>query len=387
MTTWLLLTLIDILLFVAVAATAIYMTVFTIASLFGRKSAIQQAKHQNRFIIFIPAYKCDKTILPTVNSVLGQTYPQRLFDITVISDHQEELTNFQLAQLPITLLTPDFEHSTKAKSLQYAVNNLPQFKIYDVAIILDGDNVVLPEFLEEVNNAYETSGTKAIQVHRVSKNRDTASATLDAIFEEINNTIFRRGHITMGISAAIAGSGMAIDFNWFKQNIGKTKAVWEDKELEMMLLRQRIFVDYFDDILVYDEKTRSTEAFNRQRNRWASSQFHVILSNIRYLPMAIVGKQYDLLDKLIQWMLVPRTVMMGIICLMSLVMPMIYFTLAIKWWLMFALIIFVFALATPDYLVDKNWDKAFLKAPLIILSSLLNTLHIARRKKHFVNKN
>ena len=387
MTTWLLLTLIDILLFVAVAATAIYMTVFTIASLFGRKSAIQQAKHQNRFIIFIPAYKCDKTILPTVNSVLGQTYPQRLFDITVISDHQEELTNFQLAQLPITLLTPNFEHSTKAKSLQYAVNNLPQFKIYDVAIILDGDNVVLPEFLEEVNNAYETSGTKAIQVHRVSKNRDTASATLDAIFEEINNTIFRRGHITMGISAAIAGSGMAIDYNWFKQNIGKTKAVWEDKELEMMLMRQRIFVDYFDDILVYDEKTRSTEAFNRQRNRWASSQFHVIVSNIRYLPMAIVGKQYDLLDKLIQWMLVPRTVMMGIICLMSLVMPMIYFTLAIKWWLMFALIIFVFALATPDYLVAKNWDKAFLKAPLIILSSLLNTLHIARRKKYFENKN
>ena len=114
---------------------------------------------------------------------------------------------------------------------------MPQFKIYDLVVILDADNIVLPEFLEELNSAYEYAGTKAIQVHRLSKNRDTASAMLDATFEEINNSIFRLGHIAVGLPAAISGSGMAFDFNWFKDNIVKTNAAWEDKELLRLALK------------------------------------------------------------------------------------------------------------------------------------------------------
>ena len=86
-------------------------------------------------------------------------------------------------------------------------------------------------------------------------------------------------------------------------------------------------------------------------------------------------------------MLIPRTIMMALIMMMSCVLPFIYFTLAIKWWILLAFIGFVFALATPDYLVDKNWDKSFLKAPFIILSSFYNILRIGRRKQKFVNHN
>ena len=45
---------------------------------------------------------------------------------------------------------------------------------------------------------------------------------------------------------------MAFNYNWFKENIGKTKAAYEDKELEALLMRQHIFVDYFDNIFVFD---------------------------------------------------------------------------------------------------------------------------------------
>src|SRR5574344_2305194 len=246
---WWILYIVDGLLFVTVTATVAYFTVFVIASQIKRGTKVVKSKRQNRIIVLIPAYKCDKVIERTVNSVLGQTYPQRLFDVVVISDHQSEITNFKLAQYPITLLTPNFKKSTKGKALQYAINNLPQFKIYDIVVVLDADNIVLPEFLEELNAAYEYAGTKAIQVHRLSKNRDTSSAILDATFEEINNSIFRLGHVAVGLPAAISGSGMAFDFNWFKDNIVKTNAAWEDKELEALLIRQHIYVDYFDHIL------------------------------------------------------------------------------------------------------------------------------------------
>lgn len=384
---WLIIFIIDIILFVGVALTTLYMAIFTIAALFNQRTKVSAAKRQNRFVVIIPAYKNDGTIEQTVKSILGQTYPQRLFDITVISDHQKEITNFHLAQYPITLLTPNFKSSTKAKSLQLAINNLPQFKIYDIVIVLDAGSIVEPEFLQNMNDAFEAAGTKTIQAHRLSKNRDTAIACLDATFEEINNTIFRRGHITLGLSAAISGSGIAYDFRWFKENIKKINSGWEDKEIEALLMRQQIYVDYFDDIHVYDEKTRHTADFNKQRGRWASTQLRSIMSNIHHLPAAILSKRYDMIDKLIQWMIIPRTIMMAIIVVMSIILPFIYFTLAIKWWITFATVIFIFALATPDYLVDKKWEQSFAKAPFILLASLLNITKLIRRKKKFENIN
>ena len=209
---WILLYIIDWVLFVFTAGTVLYLGIFAVASLIGRKNEIPKAKKQNRFVVLIPAYKQDDVIEQTVISVLSQAYPQRMFDVTVISDHQSEMTNMRLAQYPITLLTPNFAESAKAKSLQFAILNLPEFKIYDIALILDADNIVEQDFLQKVNNAFELAATKAVQFHRISRNRDTAAARMDAVFEEINNAIFRKGHINLGLSSAIAGSGTAYDF-------------------------------------------------------------------------------------------------------------------------------------------------------------------------------
>jgi cellulose synthase/poly-beta-1,6-N-acetylglucosamine synthase-like glycosyltransferase len=384
---WLLLYIIDWLLFIPIAGTVLYLGVFSVFSLFSRSSEVSSSKTQRRFCILIPAYQQDAVIEHTVLSILGQSYPQRLFDVTVISDHQNEITNMKLAQYPITLLTPNFAESSKAKSLQYAILNLPEFKIYDVVIILDADNIVDQDFLTNMNDAYDSSATKAIQAHKVSRNRDTAAARMDAIFEEINNNIFRKGHINAGLSASLAGSGTAFDFNWFKTNVMKAKTAGEDKELEALLLRQQIYIDYFDNILVYAEKKRTTTTLNEQRGRWAAKQFQNLLRNIKFLPGAIFNKQYDLADKLVQWMLVQRTTMVGIIMIMAVILPFIYLTLAIKWWIIGAVCLLFFAIATPDYLVDEMWDKTFLRSPLVSLWGLVNTRLLTKiQRPKFIKK-
>ena len=353
----------DLILFIIVALTVLYLGVFAVAALFNRQHDSPRSKKQNRVVVLIPSYKQDAVIEQAVISILSQAYPQRMFDVTVISDHQQEMTNMRLAQYPITLLTPNFEQSTKAKSLQYAILNLPEFKIYDIALILDADNIVEQDFLAKVNDAFETAATKAIQMHRISKNRDTTVAILGSIFEEINNAIFRRGHINAGLSSALTGSGVAYDFAWFKTNVMKAKTAGEDKELEALLLRQDFYIDYFDNIYVYGEKKRTTAKLNQQRGRWVAEQFHNVIRNIKFLPGAIFRKQYDLADKIIQWMLVPRIIMVAIILLMSIVLPFIYMTLVIKWWILGALALFIFALATPDYLVTEMWERTFLRDP------------------------
>jgi len=371
----------DLLLFIIVALTVLYLGIFAVASLFNKTHEAPRTKKQNRIVVLIPSYRQDAVIEQTVISILSQAYPQRMFDVTVISDHQEEMTNMRLAQYPITLLTPNFEESTKAKSLQYAILNLPEFKIYDIALVLDADNIVEQDFLSKVNEAFETAATKAIQMHRIARNRDTTAALTASIFEEINNAIFRRGHINVGLSSALAGSGIAYDFAWFKTNVMKARTAGEDKELEALLLRQEIFIDYFDNIYVYGEKKRTTAKLNQQHGRWAREQFNNVIRNIKFLPGAIFRKQYDLADKIIQWMLIPRSVMVAVILVMSLVLPFIYMTIAIKWWILGALALFVLALATPDYLVAEMWDKTFLRDPLKRLWNYYKPNLTSKKKK------
>ena len=366
---WLILFIIDWLLFGIVALAVLYMLIYTIASIFYTKRDVPKTKQLNRFIILIPSYN-NPGVVQTVKSVLAQSYPMRLFDVTVISDHNDEMTNFRLAQEPVTLLTPIFEKSTKAKALQLAVNNLPQFKIYDIAIVLDGGSVVETDFLEKMNEAFEAAGTKAIQAHRISRNRDSTAARMGAVFEEINNTIFRRGHIALGLSAGICGGGYAMDFNWFKDNVFKLKSQWEVKEWESLLMRQNVFVDFFDDIFVYDEKKRTPEEFNRERLNWIKAQIHAAFKNIHYLPGALLNRRYNRIDKVIQWLLIPRMLMMAIIVGMSLILPLIYTSLVFKWWALFAITLLICAIATPDYLVDDHWESTFFKSPLVLMKSI-----------------
>lgn len=379
MTLWTIFTYIDWILFILVSLTVLYLGVFAITSLFSRHSETPKAKKENRFIILIPTHHNGKSAMMTVKSVLGQSYPMRQFDITVIADHEEEMTLFHLAQQPITLLAPNFEKSSRIKSLQLAINNLPQFKIYDAVIILEAGDVVETEFLQQMNDAYESAGTKAIQAHKLSLNRDTVTARLSAIFEEINNSIFRRGHISIGLPAAMHSSGMVFDFEWFKDYLQLAKPSWTDKELEAMLTRQHIYVDYFDNIFFYNEKKRQADDFNRQHRSWMWSQWKTIFRNIRFLPTAILNRHYDLIDKLLQWMLLPRMIMMLVIMGMCIIVPFIYMSAALKWWALFAVVVLIFAIATPNYLVDEKWDRTFFLVPVVLLSPLLNKFSLGRK--------
>ena len=379
MTFWNIFTIIDWIMFILISLTVLYLGVFAITSLFIRHSETPKAKKQNRFIVLIPSYKGGRNLEMTVKSILGQSYTQRQFDVTVIADHEDEMTMFHLAQQPITLLTPNFERQSRIKSLQLAINNLPQFKIYDAVVILEAGDVVETEFLEQVNDAYEAAGTKAIQTHKLSLNRDSTPARLSAIFEEINNSIFRRGHISVGLSAALASSGMAFEFNWFKDYIQTAKANWSDKELEALLTRQHIYVDYFDKIEVYNEKARQAEDFNRQHLSWIWTQIRTIIRNIHYLPSAIAKRHYDLIDKLLQWLLIPRIIMMAVIIMMGVLVPFIYMSAALKWWALFAFVLLFFAIATPNYLVDEKWDSTFFKMPFVFLSPILNKFKLGRK--------
>ena len=178
---------------------------------------------------------------------------------------------------------------------------------------------------------------------------------------------------------------MAFSFEWFRKNVDKLLSAGEDKELEALLMKQRIFVDYLPDLYVYDEKTQKENTFHRQRRRWMASQFHSLCSNLPKLFPALIQRNYDLADKIIQWMLMPRIAMIGIILIMSFVMVLFSWTAAIKWWCLFLLVLGIFAMCIPDDLVNDDFDRAIKRTPIMALKMVLNVFRLRGLKNKFLH--
>ena len=360
-----------------------YPLIYSLASLGTRKSYYPTANKQHKFAILFPAYKEDRVIIPVVESFLQQHYPQELYKVIVISDHMQDTTNEHLAQLPITLLKANYENSSKAKALNFAMNHFGRDE-FDAVVILDADNIVDTNFLLEINKVFD-AGVQAIQAHRTAKNRNTDIAVLDGLSEEVNNSIFRRGHVRLGISSALIGSGMIFNYQWFHDNVKHLVTTGEDKELEVLLLKQRIFIEFLDEVYVYDEKTQGKKGFYNQRRRWLATQFAQWGRVFKDLPQAILSGNIDYSDKLIQWMLPPRLILFGGIIVMGSIMQIIDWPLALKWWALFLIMGVTLCLAIPDKLVDDRFKKSINKLPLLFIMMVVNLFRMKGMNKKFVN--
>ena len=374
---------IDSFFFFLMALSVGYLFLFAFAGMFKSTCPYPLANKKYRFAILFPAYKEDKVIESAILSFLQQEYTKENYDVIVISDKMKDTTNQRLQQLPIELQIVDFENSSKAKALNFAMDQLTDRK-YDMVVILDADNTVQPDFLQKLSNAYE-SGANVIQAHRMAKNLNTSTAILDAVSEEINNSIFRKGHVKLGLSSALIGSGMAFEYEWFKDNIKKVSSAGEDKELESLLLKQRIYIDYMDDVPVYDEKTQKDDAFQNQRLRWLSAQFVSLWEALPDLPNAIFTRNIDYCDKIFQWMMLPRVLLIGVIGLLSIATTLINWEWSIKWWILLLVLFAALCIAIPDYLVNKQFKKAIIKVPLLAFMMFFNLFRMKGVNKKFIH--
>lgn len=383
---WQVLHIVDITLWVIILGSVAYVAFFAIISLFYEKEdrianhAAALSNKMSKFLILYPAYNEDRVIVNAVERFLEQDYPKDHYTVAVISDHMQPETNEHLRTLPITLLTPTFEKSSKAKAMQYAINEVQGD--YDNVVILDADNVVRPEFLSQLNvlcTVYD-----AIQCHRCAKNADNDVAVLDGASEEINNTIFRKAHNRLGLSSALIGSGMCFSYKLFKENVFKLSTAGEDREMEALLLHQEVYIKYAPDIHVFDEKVSSQDNFQRQRMRWMTAQVQSLTSNLPKIPNAIIHGKVNFIDKTIQQALIPRSILIILIFGISFFVTIVVPTWCEKWWILFGVLAIALFIAIPSQLRIQSFKKVF-SIPGLVLRMSKNILHLDRNNTDFIH--
>jgi cellulose synthase/poly-beta-1,6-N-acetylglucosamine synthase-like glycosyltransferase len=266
---------------------------------------------------------------------------------------------------------------------------------FEIVVVLDADNLMAADFLAQINQAYN-AGYKVIQGHRVAKNENTMFAILDGASEEINNHIFRRGHRNLGLSSALIGSGMAFNFSLYKENMVHTmEFAGEDKELELILLRQGIKFHYLPKAYVYDEKIQQAEAFGNQRRRWLAAQFS---SFFRYigpgLAQLFTKGNVDFFDKVYQMIQPPRSLLIGLPTLLFIIYAGIAVvspqqnTLMLSWniWILLLLLTLITLLISlPKRFYNHKTLKALASLPKGIFLMIKALLFSKGASKKFIH--
>jgi len=368
-----------------VAIGVFYSLFFAFFSLFYKDKVLPKSSNFAKIAVFLPGYKEDSIIFHVAKDALEQEYPSDKFDVIVIADSFGENALQALRTLPIKLKEVSFEKSTKAKSLNKVMADLPN--VYDLAVVLDADNLMKSDFLSKINQAFQ-QGYMVMQGHRTAKNTDTAFARLDALSEEINNSIFRRGHWQLGISSALIGSAMAFEYKMYKEVMAGIDVVSGfDKELEIQLIKRNIQVAFLNDAIVYDEKVQSSAIFEKQRTRWLAAQINFA---IKYFGQGIItlltkGK-ITLFDKALQFVLLPRA--LSLAALLSLII-LSYLLSETQFFynnlILLAVFILAMLMAIPRGFYNWQMLSSIWVLPKAVVNMLLSLLKINSAKNTFIH--
>lgn len=306
----------ELILLIYLGFATVYFFVFAFASLLYREVKKEGSTKRFKILVLIPAYKEDEVIIETVKSAVQHKSNRSLIEILVIADSLKNETLEELTNTGIKVLPVSFPKSTKVKSINKALKKIKTD--YDYALVLDADNHMEKECIDHLITILE-QGYRIVQGHRTAKNHNTNFAVLDGISEEVNNSIFRKGHSRLGLSASLIGSGFICEFNLFRDLMQSSVAVGGfDKEIELKIIEQNIRIGYAQNALVYDEKVQQADAFINQRRRWLSAQYIYFRQNITkgFVQLFKYGN-IDYFDKLMQFLVPPRIIALGLSYLIS----------------------------------------------------------------------
>ncbi|MEG0038716.1 MAG: hypothetical protein RR711_06030 [Bacteroides sp.] len=284
----------DTVLFLIILLPCIYLFVFAWAAA-RKENKYPKTAHKHRYAILIPIG----------TDICEQEYPQELYDLY----HYETLSE------TVHALDPEK---------------------YEMAVILGQGSSVPPFLLSSINEVYDAEIT-AIQLHHIIEPRSTRKLRYQAITEEVNQTIFRHGHIQMGLSSGCSSMDMAVELRWLQENLKSPKS-----NLAHKLLQQNIFIEYLSQVSV-SSPTAHTLSHTVSRRKALSTA----------LEAAIIG-QWSYADKLFQRLIPSWKTLLIIIAVLAVATTSYNLFAAVKWWMLLLWLLFTISLAIPDYLIEDK---------------------------------
>jgi len=145
------------------------------------------------------------------------------------------------------------------------------------------------------------------------------------------------------------------------------------------LLKQGLFIEYLEHVHTYEEKVKNIADFDKQRHNWYAIKRYSLRKSLKHFPKALFVGNFDYCDKIFQWIMPSRILMLVFIFFIALLLSFFNWALAIKWWGLLFFLALTFSIATPGKFVRFRTVWALITLPIISLSILKNLL-FSRKK-------
>jgi cellulose synthase/poly-beta-1,6-N-acetylglucosamine synthase-like glycosyltransferase len=252
-------------------------------------------KHNNNFnsepdyAVVVTAYEQTDTLKAAVASLLRLNYSNYL--IYVVAD-KCDISNLHFPDDRVILLRPPEPLQSNTRSHQYAIERFRREHTY--VTIIDSDNLVHPEYLNELNRLF-SQGYNAVQGVRKAKNLDTVYACLDAVQDIYYHFYDREILFAVGSSATLAGSGMAFTTELYRTFLKQfdINGAGFDKVLQIEILLRKERIAFAKNAIVYDEKTSRSDQLVKQRARWFNTWFKYARYGFRLLFKGLASLDWN----------------------------------------------------------------------------------------------
>ena len=237
---------------------------------------------RTRFAVLISARNEQKVIGNLLESINRQTYDRNLITTFVCADNCTDET----ARIAAEHGAHVFERfNAEQVGKGYALNWLLQRidaaypdKPFDAYIVFDADNVLEPDYIEQINRTY-SDGYEVVTSYRNSKNfGDNWISSGYALWFMRESSWLNRPRMRLGTSCAISGTGFL-----FSRKVLDECGGWnfflltEDIEFTICSITAGRRIGYCADAVLYDEQPTKLRQSLRQRKRWTKGYVQVFM--------------------------------------------------------------------------------------------------------------
>ena len=279
--------------------TTAYTAYFLLTALFSLKKprGHLSQKPTARFAVLIAARNEEAVIGGLVESLLAQNYPRELYDVIVIPNNCTDGTALAAAKAGATVLDCTVPTSTKGEVLDFALGRIFRWeKKYDAICVFDADNLVHPDFLQRMNDAWQ-AGARVAQGYRDSKNpTDTLISGCYSIYYWMVNLFYSQARFTLGLNAIINGSGFMVSAKLLQRQGGwKTATITEDIEFSALCALRGERIWWVPQAVTFDEQPLTFAQSWKQRKRWSTGMIQCMERyTLPLLARAVRGSRLSL---------------------------------------------------------------------------------------------
>lgn len=256
---------------------AYYTVISFTGCLFKKEPAVKNVTNKiHKFALVVSAHNEEVVIGNLIESMQNINYPKESYDIFVIADNCTDNTAKVASEYGVNVYERENKELVgKGYALDWLFEKLYKMD-YDAISVFDADNIVHPEFLNQMNRQFNR-GYKAVQGYIDTKNPYDSWISLSyAISFWSINRLFQYARYTLGMCCQLCGTGFAISTDVLKKIGWGATCLAEDMEFTMKLVMNDYKVGWAHNAIVYDEKPLTFMQSYKQRVRWMQGHADVL---------------------------------------------------------------------------------------------------------------